>query len=213
MPAPHLLAYTTAERGTPVRATHVLTFVNVSCICGSSLLVCMSLWPGYANGCFALLLLPLIGLLGLTWLLAAARALPKPFGAGSPIRTRSILAAPVIMFITFELLLSYVPRKIAFLAVRNQFSSYLAGAPVSNFQGKPFGRRIGIYAVDTWAADPRGGVYFRTGTGPDGIGPDLMSYGFAFQPNPQGSPYGRSRYTIRPLGAGWYWFTVSDDDY
>jgi len=70
---------------------------------------------------------------------------------------------------------------------------------------------LGIYHVDEWASDQRGGVYFRTGTGPDGIGPDTMSYGFVYRPNREGSPFGASHYMVRRLGGDWYWFRASND--
>jgi hypothetical protein len=74
-------------------------------------------------------------------------------------------------------------------------------------------RRIGIYWVDKYVADPRGGVYFRTGTGVDGFGPDVMSYGFAYRPNADGSPFGGARYGRWRLFGDWYWFRASDDSY
>jgi len=75
----------------------------------------------------------------------------------------------------------------------------------------PLDRWLGIYHVDEWASDQRGGVYFRTGTGPDGIGPDTMSYGFVYRPNREGSPFGASHYMVRRLGGDWYWFRASND--
>ena len=70
-------------------------------------------------------------------------------------------------------------------------------------QGAALDRRLGIYHVDRLAADPRGGVYFRTHTGADGIGPDTMSYGFAFRPNPVGTPFGRAGYGYSHLFGDW----------
>ena len=39
-----------------------------------------------------------------------------------------------------------------------------------------------------------------------------MSYGFAYRPNRQGSPFGAARYGVwRLSGSDWYWFRASDD--
>ena len=67
-------------------------------------------------------------------------------------------------------------------------------------------RRLGIYEVGEYAADPRGGVYFRVYDGRYNFGPDRMSYGFAYKPNDKGSPFGEARYRVFPLGHDWYWF-------
>ena len=72
-------------------------------------------------------------------------------------------------------------------------------------------QRLGIYLVDEYAADPRGGVYFRVYSGTDGIGPDQMSYGFAYKPNRKGTPFGAARHRLFRLGNDWYWFRASDD--
>jgi hypothetical protein len=84
-------------------------------------------------------------------------------------------------------------------------------APVDAVRGKELERQIGPYWVDRYGTDRRGGVYFRTHTGPDGIGPDQMSYGFAFQPNDQGTPFGNAGYQFRHLFGDWYVFAASDD--
>ncbi len=73
------------------------------------------------------------------------------------------------------------------------------------------GRWLGVYYVDRYAADPRGGVYFRTHAGPDGIGPDTMSYGFAYKPNPKGTPFGRAGYHLSHVTGNWYVFSASND--
>jgi hypothetical protein len=45
----------------------------------------------------------------------------------------------------------------------------------------------------------------------DGIGPDTMSYGFAFKPNPEGTPFGRSGYSYSHVVGDWYVFSASND--
>ena len=71
--------------------------------------------------------------------------------------------------------------------------------------------RAGLYRVVAREQDPRGGTYFCTYEGWDGLGPDVMSYGFAHQPNPEGSPFGAEHYhTVRLLG-DWHLFLASND--
>lgn len=211
MSSPYPLAYAANEPPSPITALAVLRVVNACCIGGAILLVVMSPWPGYANSCFALLLIPVIALLGLTWLLAGARALRVPRVTGSPTPIQTVATAPVIVLLTLAMLQFYVPRRIGFLCCRAQFAANVNGAPVSGYLVKRFDRRLGIYHVDARIADPRGGVYFLTGTGADGFGPDTMSYGFAYRPNPQGTPFGNAKYKLGSLGGGWFWFAASND--
>ncbi|MEM8545904.1 MAG: hypothetical protein AAGF66_18150 [Cyanobacteria bacterium P01_H01_bin.119] len=56
--------------------------------------------------------------------------------------------------------------------------------------------------MNYYAADPHGGTYFETSK----AGPFRMSYGVAYQPNEEGSPFGDDGYTIEPLYGDWYRF-------
>jgi len=184
--------------------------INAITIAGGIVLLVMSLWPGYAGGCLLLLALPLIAMLGLAWLIVVALAASHAKGT-KPLRVRQVLVAPLVVCLTYGMLTFYIPRRIAFRVVQSRFDSLVPSATVSEDGGTKLDRWLGIYHVDEYAADPRGGVYFRTGSAPDGISPDTMSYGFAFQPNGKGTPFGEARYVVRSLGRGWYWFEVSDD--
>ncbi len=189
----------------------VMTIVNLITLLGGVVLIVMSLWPGYAGGCAALLALPCIALLGLAWLLIGSRSLPPPWGTRANVRVWTILVAPVLVCTTLVMLRYYIPRRVAFMAHERAFERMLPSAPPAGSGATPLERRLGIYHVDEWATDERGGVYFRTGTGIDGIGPDTMSYGFAHQPNRTGSPFGASEYEVRRLFGNWYWFRASND--
>jgi hypothetical protein len=186
--------------------------INIVTVVGAIVLLVMSLWPGTLRGCVALLALPCIALLGLAWLLTASRTLPPPWGTSARVSLGSIVVAPILVGTTLVTLVFYIPRRIVFIPCEPRFEQMLPSAPPADTRAA-LGRRLGIYHVDEWATDARGGVYFRTGTGPDGIGPDTMSYGFAYQPNRAGSPFGASRYMIRRLFGDWYWFRASDDWY
>src|SRR5262249_39736813 len=80
------------------------------------------------------------------------------------------------------LLWFHVPQRIAFPFCCADLRGLVDDAPADEFRGRELGRQVGPYRVDRYAADKRGGVFFRTATGTDGIGPDQMSYGFVFRP-------------------------------
>ena len=44
-----------------------------------------------------------------------------------------------------------------------------------------------------------------------GIGPDRIRYGFAYRPNPEGTPFGRARYGLSNMVGDWYCFSASND--
>ena len=115
------------------------------------------------------------------------------------------------MFVTLGLLWFHVPQRVAFAFCFSDLRGLVDDAPADEFRGEELGRQVGPYRVDRYAADKRGGVFFRTATGPDGIGPDQMSYGFAFRPNGQGTPFGNAHYRHRHLFGDWYVFAASDD--
>lgn len=98
----------------------------------------------------------------------------------------------------------------AFFVSRPAFERRLADAPESDF-GEPLDEWLGLHRVNEWARDPRGGVYFQTLWHLEGIGPDAMSYGFAWRPNPEGSPFGAARYRRLQVLGNWYLFAASDD--
>lgn len=118
-----------------------------------------------------------------------------------------------LLFGTYVLLKFYVPRRIAFAASRSAFEQMVPQATASGHQGTPPNRRLGIYKVDAYAADPRGGIYFRVHSGAEAFSPDRTSYGFVYLPNREGTPFGAAGYRLFRLGNDWYWFRASDDWY
>lgn len=182
--------------------------------CASALAV--SVYPGVLNdvvllGFFAaVFVVPVAGVFAL---IAALHVAQEGRWRRLCVPWRHIAVALAIMLGTYAVLKVYVPRRIAFAASRTSFEKMLASAPQSEFQGKSLRRRLGVYQVDAYAADLRGGVYFRVYRGSDGIGPNTMSYGFAYEPNREGTPFGAAGYRVYRLGDGWYWFHASDDWY
>jgi hypothetical protein len=133
-------------------------------------------------------------------------------GGKSPVsHQRWFMVSIAILIVNSVLILSGIPRKLAFILSRPAFQRYAATAPVYEYDGEAAGRLFGVYYVDLYAADPRGGVYFRTHAGPDGIGPDTMSYGFVYRPNPKGTPFGNSGYRYSHVVGDWYCFSASND--
>jgi hypothetical protein len=99
---------------------------------------------------------------------------------------------------------------LAFLHARPAFQASLAAAPPAHAGGERFDRRLGMYYVDRFAADLRGGVYFRTRYSPDGFYAHRMTYGFCHRPNQEGSPFGDGKYALAHVVGDWYAFQASE---
>ena len=189
----------------------IITLTALACLVALSL----GVYPGVLNdllfvGFFAsFLVVPTVGIVAAAVLFVLARR-GKLRGLRIPWRRVSIVCV-AMLFGTYVLLKFYVPRRIAFAASRAAFDELVPQATPSAAGGTPLNRRVGIYTVDEYAADPRGGVYFRVHRGYDGLGPDVRSYGFVYQPNPSGTPFGAGGYRLFRLGGNWYWFRASDD--
>ena len=182
----------------------------LSVVCLAALIV--SVYPGvlqdilFVGVLLSLLLLPVVGVVGLVVLIILEY---RGKLRGVRIPRRHFLVAIVLLCVTYGLLKFYIPRRIAFSFSRAAFEQLvLEGAPAG--AGDVW---AGVYHVEDYESDPRGGVFFRVHTGFDGIGPDQMSYGFAFKANAEGTPFGAARYRRHRLGGGWCWFKVSDDWY
>jgi hypothetical protein len=189
----------------------MLRTINATTVVGAIVLLVLGLWPGYAVGMWVLLALPLAVVLGVGWLIQMIR-LAGPSGPRSTLR--QAVLAPAVFTATLILLVSFLPLRVGFLTCRSEFDALVpsAVASVADRDGAFPERRIGIYRVDEILADPRGGIYFRTGTGPT-LGPDQMTYGFAYRPNGKGSPFGAAEYVVRRVWGDWYWFQASDDSH
>ena len=198
--------------------------INVITSTGAIVLLVMSIWPDYAGGCCGFLVgAGAAGLLGVSWLFVVLQAQYRR--KWPPVR--QMAAAPLVVLLTYAMLNLYIPRRVAFIACQEQFDEIVARsvspttttAPSTTLPDVgsrqtdpvPLNRRLGVYRVDQYAIDPRGGIYFRTGTGQDGMGPDTMSYGFVYRPNPDGTPFGASRYLVRRIRGDWHWFQASND--
>ena len=187
-----------------------LTTINALVVVGRALLLLLGVWPGLVLGSLIVQLYPLIVVLGLAWAWVAVRVMQRRDAALSGPWLRPLCVAPVLVSFTFLSLVFYVPRRVAFIVVQGEFEQQLPAAPPTGAGEVDLDRSFGPYHVDRWASDERGGIYFRTGTGPDGF-IDSMSYGFAYRPNAEGTPFGSARLQLGRIGGGWYWFKASND--
>jgi hypothetical protein len=126
-------------------------------------------------------------------------------------RRRWMPLATMILILNAVLFWSGTPRRLAFILSRPAFGPYVASAPAPLYGGNVLDRRLGVYHVDLFAADLRGGVYFRTHRGLDGLSLRTMCYGFAHRPNPMGSPFGDAKYGLSHLVGDWYCFAALND--
>lgn len=194
-----------------------ITYAAVAAGCGLLLLI-LSLWPGplHEAGGFlfasAMLWLPLLFIGGVLWAIALIRLLmPSPREAVRPIL---VLVAGGLFFLVCLKLISWgVPLRVSFWLCRPAFEPLVADAPLSGDRGDGgarLERQLGLWWVDRYGRDPRGGVYFRIAEYPD-FGADGISVGFAWRPNTHGTPFGNARLDTCRITSEWYLFDVSDD--
>ena len=127
-----------------------------------------------------------------------------------PGRGRRRAAAALLLVVNCGLLWSGAPRRLAFLHALPAFEASLVAAPSAYSGGKRFDRPLGVYHVDQFAADPRGGIYFRTRSGPVDFSTSRMTYGFSHRPNQTGSPFGDDKYAFSHVVGDWYAFQASE---
>jgi hypothetical protein len=140
----------------------------------------------------------------LTKPLADAIGFDRPLGRNRSLAKFAPSMIAIVVFLYFQ-----VPLRVAFLFSRPAFDRAVTYS--REWWDKKASARLGIYTVDSCCIDPRGGVYFRTFQGVDGISPDTMSHGFVFKPNPTGTPFGRAGYQYSHLIGDWYSFAASND--
>ncbi|MEM6839190.1 MAG: hypothetical protein AAF609_20380 [Cyanobacteria bacterium P01_C01_bin.120] len=189
----------------------VLLGINLLCL---TLLGC-SIWPGGLEnlGFFMMIgwlwmlpiALPAIAFIGIGLYLQKIVKKSQPESQTAPPRWRGLVIVTVaIMFATHILIQLNLPMQAAFSISEADFAAYASDAQIAEdrFDAAGLFERLGLYTVDYYAADPRGGTYFETSK----AGPFRMSYGFAYQPNKEGSPFGDDVYIIEPLYGDWYRF-------
>lgn len=193
-------------RRSSLRVGSVLTAI------GALALLVGAAWPG-ALRVFLLgfpqlfLVVPLLA----CWIMGLVLLGGVALVAGPPDLRRTSVLALATMALAALLVRLDVPQRVALALHRDALAELLEEAANDAWSGPPLDRRVGLYRVERVVRDARGGVYLRTLTGPGGIGPVTLSYGFAHRPNAEGSPFGNAQYELRPLGGEWFAFSASDD--
>jgi hypothetical protein len=125
---------------------------------------------------------------------------------GQPRSRASVVITLCTLVITPILLTTYSPRRLVFQRYRAQFEAMLDQTPPGGDQAvAPLNADLDIYWIDQWGSDRRGGTYFRTLAG------RRESFGFAYRPNAEGSPFGDACYELHHLSGDWYSFAASDE--
>ncbi len=127
------------------------------------------------------------------------------------VRSRWMKLCFAILLLNSVLLGTDIPCRLAFILSQQTFTALAQTAPLPLSERGILKRRVGLFVVDRCDADPRGGLYFRTHRGSDGLRTHEMSYGFVHRPNPAGSPFGDARYRRSHLIGDWYCFAASNE--
>jgi len=185
----------------------------IAFLCSVAVLV-LSVWPGVVPNMalFAtatlIFWLPAAGVVGLLLMFFLGRmSVKNPKGATLAI-LRFIFAGLLVLASIIGAVFA-IPQRAVFPIFRSSFEEVVNSEELSKNKEGELDRRIGIWKVDRYGTDRRGGVYFRMRTVADG--PDQISYGFVYQPNTDGTPFGNAQYFTRQLTKDWYNFCASDD--
>ncbi len=124
---------------------------------------------------------------------------------------RRAIATLGAIFLTSVLIRTNLPQVLAFSISRPAFEVLLADpVKLEDLCGQRLPQQVGLYFVMECDRDPRGGVYFSTGS--HGFLFDSDTYGFVYQPNAHGSQrFGEDPYEYYPVVDGWYWFRAGRD--
>jgi len=184
-------------------------FLALFCVTGSGVLVFLSVVPGMleqvpdrvawiVGGVFAFL----AGILAVRHLLRSMRAeRPRPRPTSGIIVLLALVLTPILLY-------THTPRRQVFKTYQPQFDALLARAPpAGDHSTVNLNVDLQQYWIDEWGTDIRGGTYFRTMVG---AAPDRRSFGFAYRPNVDGSPFGDAGYELQHLTGDWYSFAASD---
>lgn len=200
----------------------MIGFVFLPTVLGAVGLLWLAIWPGRIDDVvlgfpLGMIMLPALGFWFVLLICLAfrdiahdrrqvpARKWDRPID-----KRRWGIWSAAIMFATLACLSLHLPQRIVFSFCAGDLQKLASRANESLIK-ENVDWRVGPYQVDSYETDERGGKFFRTCVGTDGLGPDQMSYGFAMQPNSWGTPFGNARYSLCHLFGEWYAFSVSND--
>jgi hypothetical protein len=207
-----------------------MRFLGLFAIFLCSFTLSLSIYPGLLNGFAVYIAIASLWFILMSWLAVST------FHAWWHQHTiRPMIVVFLIIALTYGLLKFYIPRRIAFALSQPAFEQWLyhvqfenrSFPPSTNYrsghgqglvarpeitpEGQGLQTKLGLYQVEEYIMGDRNDHYFRTYSHGAGLGPDTVSYGFAYQPHPQQTPFGSAGYRLYPLAAQWYWFTTSND--
>ena len=171
-------------------------------------LLSISIYPGFLNSLLfpflliSIICIPIFLILGLFTFIVFGRR-----GELTKIKFPWQLVKPVfgIILLSCLLLKFHIPIRLAFFVSQPEFEQF-----IEKNEFKP-NRKLGFYRVDKYVKDSVSGKYFRVNSHGDGFSPDIVSYGFAYQPNPKKSPFGSANYQLFHLHGDWYLFQTYND--
>jgi hypothetical protein len=181
-----------------------LKLLFLSALFTCSLTLVFSIYPGLLHGFAISIAIAFLWFVLMGWFAIAALQHWRT-------QTSTLIAILLILAISYGLLKFYVPRRIAFVMSRPAFEQWIATHPAKLTKGETINTKLGIYHVEYYISSDQNDSYFRTYHHGDGLGPDTVSYGFAYRPNSKQSPFGAAQYQLYPLEGEWYWFTASND--
>ena len=187
------------------------------CIAGSIWFLIRGFWPGFLNHLNFLILLasifivPIMVICGLSIIVLAIARIDKDNKKEILSSLKYLAIGTGVLALTIMLLFFHIPIRSTFFITKGSFSRIVN---FEDFSAESSGNQwVGIWFVDECKVDNNGGLYFRIGEDMDGIGPDTMSFGFAYKPNLKTSPFGGAGYELSKVSEDWYYFSVSDDHY
>lgn len=142
------------------------------------------------------------------WLLFVGIRACRELAQQRPMRSAYAIQAVLVTVFAFGLIATGIPVRAGFAVSRPALEQLRKASADADAKAASTGW-FGIYRVDRYATDPRGGFFVRTCTGSDMI--DTLSFGFVYRPNPVGTPFGRASYFLSPVSGEWQAFSVSND--
>ncbi|MEM6750284.1 MAG: hypothetical protein AAGA57_11240 [Planctomycetota bacterium] len=133
----------------------------------------------------------------------------KPRAERGPLPRIRLALIPIALGLTAAALFFQLPTRAGFALARDDFQPLTQNMTAKTPQVSAVNATVGIYRVRAVGVDPRGGVYFMLNHTTGSLSGCTTSYGFAHQPNQQGTPFGDQHYRFTPLGGGWYAFRAS----
>ena len=120
-----------------------------------------------------------------------------------PLRFRTLARPVTISLLTLVAIGFDIPLRAVFIVNQPTFEKMVDDRVVTGHSLCP---AIGPYHIDECRVHRDGGTYFRVHTGPDGLGSDVVHYGFCHWPCKSSSPFNVDGYCFTHIRHDWYWY-------